>query len=162
MAREFDARSTRFGKTLDQFEVGDIFRHWPGKTITEADDHLFSLLTLAASPLHIDANYAEKNMPNGRNIVIGTYIYSLLTGMSVPDISGRAIASLGVHYLQHTAPMYHGDTLYGFTEVLAKRLSVTNPEQGILTTKTTGINQKDEIVCTFERSILLPVAEVTS
>lgn len=162
MAREFDARSTRFGKTLDQFEVGDIFRHWPGKTISEADDHLFSLLTLAVSPLHVDANYAEKNMPDGRNIVIGTYIYSLLTGMSVPDISGKAIASLGVRELQHTAPIYHGDTLYGFTEVLAKRLSVTNPDQGILTVKTTGINQKDEIVCTFERSILLPAAEVTS
>lgn len=162
MAREFDARSTRFGKTLDQFEVGDTFRHWPGKTITEADDHLFSLLTLAASPIHIDANYAEKHMPTKRNIVIGTYIYSLLTGMSVPDISGKAIASLGVHELQHTAPMYHGDTLYGFTEVLAKRLSVSNPAQGILRVKTTGRNQRDEIVCTFQRSILLPASEVKS
>ena len=95
MARIFSARDRRFGGYLEDYEPGDIYRHWPGKTITEAEDHMFCLLTLAASPLHVDRAYAAKETEFGRNIVVGTFIYSLLLGMSVPDISGRAIANLG-------------------------------------------------------------------
>jgi hypothetical protein len=90
---------------------------------------MFCLLTLAASPLHVDRAYAAKETEFGRNIVVGTFIYSLLLGMSVPDISGRAIANLGVSELRHLAPMFHGDTLYGSTEVLSVRLSASRPGQ---------------------------------
>jgi len=156
MPRDYYARESRFGGYLEDFEVGDHFHHWPGKTITESDDHQFCLLTLAASPLHIDANYAANEMPGGRNIVVGTYIYALLLGMSVPDISGRAIANLGADHLRHVAPMYHGDTLYGETIVLATRVSKSRADAGILTVATTGRNQNGISVCEFRRNILLP------
>ena len=121
--RLYDARERRFGGYLEEYRVGDRFRHWPGKTITEAEDHLFCMLTMAASPLHIDRAYAAAEMPGGRNIVVGSYVYALLLGMSVPDISGRAIANLGLTDLRHMAPLHHGDTLYGETEVIAVRPS---------------------------------------
>jgi len=79
MTREFDARSNRYGRYFDEFEIGDIYNHWPGKTITESEDHLYCLLTMAGSPLHIDSNYAKKEMAEGKNFVIGTYVYALLT-----------------------------------------------------------------------------------
>lgn len=157
MPRTVNAREERFGRYLDEFETGDVFQHWPGKTVTEADDHLFCLLTMAASPLHIDRHFAATEMPDGRNIVVGTYIYSLLLGMSVPDISGRAIANLGLSELRHLAPLFHGDTLYGETEVLSTRLSKSRPGEGILTVRTDGFNQDRLKVCTFTRSVLLPV-----
>src|SRR5690242_3133849 len=105
MGRFFDARERRFGGYLEEYEPGDVFRHWPGKTITEAEDHMFCMLTMAGSPIHIDRKYAA-GTEFGRNIVVGTFVYSLLLGMSVPDISGRAIANLGVSELKHLAPMF--------------------------------------------------------
>ena len=161
MTREFVARSDRYGRFFDEFEVGDIYKHWPGKTITESEDHLFSLLTMAGSPLHIDSNYAKTEMAEGKNLVVGTYIYALLTGMSVTDISGKAIASLGVKDLQHLLPVFHGDTIYASTEILNKRVSVSKPSQGILTVRTTGTNQTGQIICTFERSVMLPLKNVS-
>lgn len=156
MTRVFDAKAERYGRYYEEFEVGDVFKHWPGKTITEAEDHIYCMLTMAVSPLHIDANFAKNEMQQGRNLVVGTYIYALLTGISVSDISGKAIASLSVQNLQHLLPVFHGDTIYGSTEVLSKRLSKSNPGQGIITVRTTGINQDSQIVCTFERSVLIP------
>lgn len=151
-----DARERRFGGYLEEYRPGDRYRHWPGKTVTEADDHLFCLLTLAASPIHIDRAYAAAEMPGGRNIVVGTYVYSLLLGMSVPDISGRAIANLGLSDLRHLAPLHHGDTLYGETEVLSTRASASRPGTGILTVRTDGFDQDRRYVCTFTRAVLLP------
>jgi acyl dehydratase len=156
MPRVFSARDRRFGGYLEDYEVGDVYRHWPGKTITEAEDHMFCLLTMAASPLHIDRHFAETEYELGRNIVVGTYIYALLLGMSVPDISGRAIANLGLSELRHVAPMFHGDTLYGSSEVLTVRASQSRPGQGILTVRTDGHNQAGTHVCTFTRAVLLP------
>lgn len=156
MPRIHSARDERFGGYLQDYAPGDVFRHWPGKTITEADDHMFCMLTMAASPLHIDRHFAETESEFGRNIVVGTYIYALLVGMSVPDISGRAIANLGVSELRHVAPMFHGDTLYGTTEVLSVRPSTSRPGQGILTVRTDGHNQSGDQVCTFTRAVLLP------
>lgn len=156
MPRVHHARDERYGGYLEDYEVGDIFHHWPGKTITEAEDHLFCLLTMAASPIHTDRVYAATETSYGRNIVIGTYIYSLLLGMSVPDISGRAIANLGVSDLRHLAPLYHGDTLYGASEVLEVRPSASRPGQGILSVRTDGFNQDKVKVCTFTRAVLLP------
>ena len=85
----------QFGRTYEEFEVGAVYKHWPGKTVTEYDDHLFCLLTMNHHPLHLDANYAGQT-DFGRNVVVGNYIYSLLLGMSVPDVSGKAIANLEV------------------------------------------------------------------
>jgi acyl dehydratase len=161
MARVISARDTRFGGYLDDYEPGDIYRHWPGKTVTEAEDHMFCLLTLAASPLHIDRKYAEAESEFGRNVVVGTFIYSLLLGMSVPDISGRAIANLGVSELRHLAPLFHGDTLYGSTEILSVRPSDSRPHQGILTVRTEGVNQDGCKVCCFTRAVLLPSRPVS-
>ena len=157
MPRVFDAREERFGGYLDEYQPGDVFRHWPGHTVTEAEDHMYCLLTLASSPLHVDRHFAATEMESGRNMVVGTYVYALLLGMSVPDISGRAIANLGVSELRHVAPLFHGDTLYGSTEVLATRPSVSRPSQGILTARTDGFNQEEQKVCTFTRSVLLPL-----
>ena len=114
----------QFGRTYEEFEVGAVYKHWPGKTVTEYDDHLFCLLTMNHHPLHLDAHYAEETTDFGRNVVVGNYIYSLLLGMSVPDVSGKAIANLEVESLKHVAPTFHGDTIYGETTVLAKRLQL--------------------------------------
>jgi acyl dehydratase len=85
----------QFGRSYEEFEVGATYKHWPGKTVTEYDDHLFCLLTMNHHPLHLDAHYAEETTQFGRNVVVGNYIYSLLLGMSVQDVSGKAIANLG-------------------------------------------------------------------
>lgn len=157
--RVFDRRDHGFGRYLDEYELGDTFRHWPGKTVTQAEDHLFCLMTMAASPIHVDANYAATSMPGGRNVVVGTFVYALLLGMSVPDISGRAIANLGCRELRHVAPLFHGDTLYGESEVIGIRASRSRPGAGILTVRTGGRNQRAELVAWFERSVLLPFSE---
>ena len=154
-----DARERRFGRYFDEFEVGDVYRHWPGHTITEAEDHLFCMLTMATSPVHVDAHYASTEMEGGRNMVVGTYVYSLLLGMSVPDTSGKAIAALGTESLRHVAPMYHGDTLYGETSVLGKRVSESRPGAGIVTIETHGYNQNTTRVCEFRRTFLVPIKE---
>jgi acyl dehydratase len=154
-----DAREDRFGRYFEEFEVGDVYRHWPGHTVTEAEDHLFCMLTRAASPVHMDAHYAKTEMEQGRNLVVGTFVYSLLLGMSVPDTSGKAIAALGTESLRHLAPLYHGDTLYGETSVLEKRISNSRPGAGIVTIETRGLNQDRTRVCEFRRSFLVPMKE---
>lgn len=149
----------RFGRYLEEFEVGQRFEHWPGKTITEAENHAFCLMTLAASPLHVDAHYAESHMEQGRNLVVGTFVYSLLLGMSVPDTSGRAIAALGTKRLRHIKPVFHGDTLYASSTVVGVRPSRSRPATGIVTVETKGRNQDGDVVCEFIRSFLVPARE---
>lgn len=156
LPRVFYARETRFGGYLEDYEVGDVYHHWPGKTITEAEVHLFCMLTFAVNPLHIDSHFASTEMQPTKNIAVGTYIYSLLLGMSVPDISGRAMANLGADDLRHVAPVYYGDTIYGRTEIISTRVSASRPGAGILTVGTKGTNQDELVVCTFRRSVLLP------
>jgi acyl dehydratase len=151
-----DARDERFGRSYEEFEVGDVFKHWPGHTITEAEDHLFCLLTRAAQPVHVDRHYAETEMEQGQNLVVGTFVYAILLGMSVPDTSGKAIAALGTESLRHIAPLFHGDTLYGETIVVAKRASKSRPNAGIVTIETRGYKQDRTLVCEFRRSFLAP------
>ena len=105
----------QFGRSYEEFEVGATYKHWPGKTVTEYDDHMFCLLTMNHHPLHLDLNYAEESTQFAKNVVVGNYVYSILLGMSVPDISGKAIANLEIESLRHVAPTFHGDTLYGET-----------------------------------------------
>jgi acyl dehydratase len=152
--RIHDARE-RFGRSYAEFDLGDTYKHWPGKTITQAEDHLFCLLTLAASPVHVDAHFAERELEPGRNMVVGTFVYALLLGMSVPDTSGQAIAALGTESLRHVAPLFHGDTLYGETTVIEKRPSQSRPGTGVVTVETRGYNQNETLVCEFRRSFLV-------
>ncbi|HWD67707.1 MAG TPA: MaoC family dehydratase [Caulobacteraceae bacterium] len=144
-----------FGRYYEDFEVGDVYEHRPGKTVLEADNHFFTLLTLNTHPLHFDAEYA-RGTEFGQNLVVSTYTLSLLIGMSVSDCSQKAIANLGMDEVRFTKPVFAGDTLYGESEVLAKRESNSRPGQGIVTIRTIGKNQKREIVCSFKRDMLIP------
>ena len=126
----------QFGRYYEEFEVGATYKHWPGKTITEADDHLFCLLTMNHHPLHTDAHYAETKTEFKRNVVVGNLVYSLALGMSVADISGKAIANLEVESLKHENPTFHGDTIYAETTVLDKRELSSKPDRGIVTVET--------------------------
>lgn len=143
-----------FGRFFEDFQIGEVYRHWPGKTITEYDDHLFCLITMNHAPLHIDAHYAEQT-DFGRNVVVGNLVYSLLLGMSVRDVSGAAIANLEIASLRHVKPTFHGDTLYGETKVLAKTESRSKPDRGVVEVETIGYKQDGQIVCTFRRKVLV-------
>src|SRR5947209_20216246 len=145
-----------FGRYFEDFEVGDVYRRWPGKTITEADDHLFCMITMNHHPLHIDAWYAEQATQFGKNVVVGNLVYSLVLGMSVPDVSGAAIANLEIETLQHKKPTFHGDTIYAETKVLEKRESSSKNDRGVVTVETKGFNQKGEEVCYFRRKVMVP------
>ncbi len=144
-----------FGRYYEDFEVGDVYEHRPGKTVLESDNHLFTLLTLNSHPLHFDAEYGKAS-EFGRNLVVSTYTLALVIGMSVSDVSQKAIANLGMDEVRFTAPVFAGDTLYGESEVLAKRPSKSRPGQGIVTIRSTGRNQRGEVVCTFKRDMLIP------
>jgi acyl dehydratase len=147
----------QFGRTYEEFEVGAVYKHWPGKTVTEYDDHLFCLLTMNHHPLHLDANYATTTV-QGKNVVVGNYIYSLLLGMSVEDVSGKALANLEIESLKHVAPTFHGDTIYGQTEVLDKRMT-SKPDRGIVHVETKGYNQDGTLVCVFRRKVMVPTEQ---
>ena len=145
-----------FGRYFEEFEVGDVYKHWPGKTITEYDDHLFCMITMNHHPLHTNAQYAEEATQFKRNVVVGNLVYSLALGMSVPDVSGKAIANLEVESLRHVAPMFHGDTLYAESKVLDKVESQSKPDRGVVTVETRGYNQDGVEVLLFRRKVLVP------
>jgi acyl dehydratase len=144
-----------FGRYFEDFEVGDVYRHWPGKTITEADDHLFCMLTMNHHPLHTNAWFAEHETVHGRNVVVGNLVYSIALGMSVPDVSGSAIANLEVESLVHKHPTFHGDTIYAETRVLDKAESRSKPDRGVVTVETKAFNQRGEEVCYFRRKVMV-------
>jgi acyl dehydratase len=148
----------QFGRCFEEIEVGAVYKHWPGRTITEYDDTLFSMLTMNHNPLHIDANYCETTQHKQR-LVVGPLIFSIALGMSVPDVSGKAIANLEFENVRHLAPTFHGDTIYAETKVLDKRLSATKPDRGIVTVETIAYNQRGETVLSFKRRVLVPTKE---
>ncbi|KPF77987.1 dehydratase [Brevundimonas sp. AAP58] len=144
-----------FGRYFEDFIVGDVYEHRPGKTVTEYDNHLFTLMTMNTHPMHFDAEFAKASEFK-RNIVVSPYTLALLIGMSVTDCSQKAIANLGMDEVKFTAPVFAGDTIYGESEVLAKRESQSRPGQGIVTIRTIGLNQDGVQVCTFVRNMLIP------
>ncbi len=146
-----------FGRSFEEFEVGAVYQHWPGKTITEYDHHLFSLLTMVRHPLHLDANYAKTATKYQQPLVIGSYIFSLLLGLSEPDVAGMAITHKGFEKIDHFAPMMHGDTLYGESEVIAKEPITDRPERGLVEVETRGRNQDGTLIMTFRRKLVVPV-----
>ena len=143
-----------FGRYYEDFEPGDIYKHWPGKTITEYDDHLFCLITMNHHPTHINAWFAEHESPHGKNLVVGNLVYSLVLGMSVADVSGSCIANLEVETLRHAKPTFHGDTIYAETRVLEKWMT-SKPDRGIVAVESKGINQRGEEVCYFKRKLMV-------
>jgi acyl dehydratase len=146
----------KFGRYYEEFEPGDVYKHWPSKTITESEDHLFCDITMNHHPLHSDRWYAEEETQFKQNVVVGNFVYSLVLGMSVADVSGKAIANLEVESLKHTKPTFHGDTIRAETLVLEKVESSSRPDRGIVTVETRGYNQRGEEVCYFRRKVMVP------
>ena len=127
-----------YGRYFEDFNVGDVYEHRPGRTVTEADNIQFTLLTMNSHPIHLDSVFAAQS-EFGRPLVNSTLTLAIVTGMSVTDVSYKAIANLGWNDIRLSAPVFAGDTLYAESEVLNKRESKSRPTQGIVTVKTTGI-----------------------
>ena len=144
-----------YGRYLEDFEVGALYKHWPAKTVTEADDHLFCLVTMNHHPLHINDVYAAQSQ-QGRNVVVGPLVYSLMLGMSVGDVSGKAIANLATEELTHPAPVFHGDTLFVESEVLEVTPSKSKLDRGVVKVRSDAFNQDGVLVATFRRAVLIP------
>ena len=142
------------GRFYEDFAVGDIYEHRPGRTITETENTWFTLLTMNKHPLHFDAEYA-RHSEFGRCIVASPFTVSLIVGMSVSDVSQKAIANLGWTDIKLTHPVFAGDTLYAESEVLAKRESKSRADAGIVSVRSTGKNQNGDVVCTFDRTMLV-------
>jgi acyl dehydratase len=142
-------------RDYEDFAVGDHYVHRPGRTITQTDNVWFTLLTMNTHPLHFDEEYA-KGTEFGRCIVASPLTLSIVVGMSVRDVSQRAIANLGWKEIRMTHPVFPGDTLYAESEVLEKRESKSRPHAGLVSVRTTGRNQARTVVCEFERTFLVP------
>ena len=143
------------GRYYEDFNIGDVYEHRPGRTISEADNSWFTLLTMNTHPLHFDANYAAKS-EFGKPLVNSALTLSIVVGMSVSDTSQKAIANLGWTDIKLTAPVFQGDTIYAESEVLDMRESKSRPTQGIVTILTTGKKADGVVFMTFKRSILTP------
>jgi acyl dehydratase len=144
-----------YGRYLEDFRVGDIYEHRPGRTITESDNTWFTLLTMNQHPLHFDREYAAKS-EFGRVLVNSCLTLSIVTGMSVSDVSQKTIANLGWREIRLTGPVFIGDTLMAESEVLDVRESKSRPNQGVVTIRTSGFKQDRTRVIEFERSMLIP------
>jgi itaconyl-CoA hydratase len=140
-------------RTYAELEVGAVYRSRFGRTILDADNTWFSLLTLNTNPIHFDVEYAAAT-EWGRPLVDSTFTLALVTGLSVPDVSECGV-NLGWREVKLPAPVFAGDTLRAETEVLEKRESDSRHGFGIVTVRTRGLNQRDEVVIEFERSIML-------
>ena len=144
-----------FGRYFEDFEIGHIYEHRPGRTITQSDNTWFTLLTMNTHPLHFDEEYG-KATEFGKTLVNSTFTVAVMVGMSVSDVSQKAIANLGWTDIVLPHPLFVGDTLYAESEVLEKRLSESRENCGIVTVKTTGTNQDGVVVASYTRSALIP------
>ncbi|MEA2680996.1 MAG: hypothetical protein QOK03_2718 [Candidatus Binataceae bacterium] len=143
------------GNYFEDFNPGQTFKHWPGRTVTEFDNTWFTLMTMNTNPIHFDAAYAAKSQ-HGRCLVNGFLVIATVTGMSVKDVSENAIAALEYESIRHTAPTFAGDTLYAETTVLEVTPSSSKPDRGIIYVETHGLNQNGEQVLTLRRRVLVP------
>jgi len=144
-----------YGRYLEDFRVGDVYEHRPGRTISETDNTWFTLLTMNQHPLHFDQEYAAKS-EFGKPLVNSCLTLSIVAGMSVSDVSQKTIANLGWDKVRMPAPVFNGDTLYAESEVLAIRESRSRPTQGVVTIRTTGSKADGTEVISFERTMLIP------
>ncbi len=143
------------GRCYEDFEVGAVYKHWPGRTISDTDNTWFTLLTMNTHPVHFDHAYAAKT-EFGKPLVNSCLTLAIVTGMSVSDVSQRAIGNLGWDKVKLTAPVFAGDTVYAQTEVLAKRESKSRPTQGIVSVRTIGLKADGTQFMSFERTVLVP------
>jgi acyl dehydratase len=144
-----------YGRYYEELEVGAIYRHWPGRTVSEYDNTLFALVSMNQNPLFLDEEYA-RTLASGRRPVIDTLVFSLTVGMSVADMTGKAIANLGYDSVVFESPLFPGDSLYAESEVLDKRESAGKPDRGIVAIETRAYNQKQERVLVLRRKYLAP------
>jgi acyl dehydratase len=142
------------GRFYEDFRVGDTYKHWPGRTISAADNTWFTLLTMNQHPLHFDEEYAKRT-EFGKPLVNSTLTLAIVVGMSVADVSQNAVANLGWTDIRLPAPVFNGDTLYAESTVLEKRDSKSRPTQGIVSVATRGWKQDGTTVMTFNRSVLV-------
>lgn len=148
-------KPSNLGNYFHTFCKGDVIKHTLTKTIFESDNNLFSLLTMNHHPIHLSIEHT-KNHQHGQILVVGTLVFSLVVGITVPDISGKAIANLEYEQVKHVGPVFIGDTIKAETEVLDTYLT-TKKNRGIVYVETTAYNQKDDVVLTFRRKVLIPV-----
>ena len=142
------------GLYYEDFIEGEEIHHALSKTIFESDNNLFSLITMNYHPLHTNIDYAQKSQ-HGQILVVGTLVFSLVVGLTVPDISGKAIANLGYEDVKHLAPVFINDTIYAKTRIISKRESKTKPDRGIVYVETIGYNQNGIDVISFKRNVLV-------
>jgi itaconyl-CoA hydratase len=142
------------GRFFEDFEVGDVYEHPLGRTVTTTDNIWFTLLSQNTAPVHFDHNYAAQT-EFGKPLVDSTFTLALVTGQSVTDISQNVFANLGWDEVRLPAPVFEGDTIYSQSEVLEKRESRSHPNVGIVTVETTGYNQDGRTVITFKRTIMV-------
>lgn len=142
------------GRYYEEFVVGEVIEHSLSKTIFESDNNFFSLLTMNNHPVHTNIDYASKNQ-HGQILVVGTLVFSLAVGITVPDISGKAIANLGYEDVRHLAPTFINDTIYVRSQILDKRESKSKQDRGIIYVESIAYNQRDEDVLSFRRHVLI-------
>jgi len=147
-------KAANIGNFYEDFEIGQTIIHTLSKTIFESDNNLFSLLTMNYHPVHTNIDYAAKQQ-HGKVLVVGTLVFSLAVGITVPDISGKAIANLEYEGVKHIAPVFLGDTIYAKTHILDKFESKTKDDRGIVYVETIAFNQRNEEVLTFRRKVLI-------
>jgi acyl dehydratase len=148
----------QIGRYFEDFEVGDVYEHRPGRTLTETDNISFSLLTMNSHPMHCDGAYAAKS-EFGKPLINSGLTLAVVLGMTVPDVSGKAIANLGWTDIKLTAPVFPGDTIYAESEVLGKRESKSRPNQGIVTVRTLGKKADGTQFMSFDRNVLIQKRE---
>lgn len=146
------------GLYFEDFVIGEEIQHSLSKTIFESDNNFFSLLTMNHHPVHTNLDYAKKNQ-HGKILVVGTLVFSLAVGMTVPDISGKAIANLDYEQIKHLNPVFINDTLYVRTKVLDKRASNSKSDRGIIYVETIASNQDGIDVLSFRRHVLIKKRE---
>ncbi len=143
------------GRYFEDFTVGDVIKHWPGRTIRDFDDTWFTLMTMNTNPIHFDDHYASQSQ-HGKCLVNGILVFAIAVGMSVRDVSQNALANLEYESVRHLGPTFHGDTIYAETEILEKTASRSKSDRGILYVETRAWNQRNEQVLTLRRRVLIP------
>ena len=146
--------SNKLGFYFEEFTAGAEIHHSLSKTIFESDNNLFSLLTMNHHPLHTNVDYAEKQQ-HGKILVVGTLVFSIVVGITVPDISGKAIANLGYEDIRHLGPVFLNDTLYAKTKILDKQESKSKSDRGIIYVETIAYNQNNDDVLSFRRKVMI-------
>jgi len=144
----------KIGRYFEDFTVGETIVHETSKTIFESDNNLFSLLTMNHHPVHTNSDYAKKNQ-HGKILVVGTLVFSLVVGFTVPDISGKAIANLGYEDVKHLGPVFINDTIYAKTNIISSIPSKTKKDRGVIYVETIGYNQHGVDVISFRRKVLM-------